>query len=217
MVEVIMTVILVLLTFILFLLIDYFKSRGKVPVPAAAYRVPQVPLTPALVRGFSVPTNLLYHPAHTWALKESPSLVRVGMDDFASKMIGKIDSITLPQRNTWVRQGQRFATITRDGRTVDLISPIEGIVTDVNPDAIRDPEAARKSAYDGWLMTVDSPDQKTCLRNLFDGCMARLWVEEAVNRLHPALAQDGGEACDDFLTEMGSRDWEATTREFLLN
>jgi len=217
MVEVSMTVLLVLLTFILFLLIDYFKSRGKIAIVVAKAHQPRIPLQPALVRGFSVPTNLLYHPAHTWALKESPSLVRVGMDDFASKLIGKIDSIKLPQRNTWVRQGQRFATITRDGRTVDLISPIEGTVTDVNPDAIRDPEAARKSAYDGWLMTVDSPDQKTCLRNLFNGSMARLWIEEAVNRLHPAMAQDGGEACDDFLIEMGSRNWEATTREFLLN
>ena len=212
-----MTVLLVLFFFVTFLLIDYFKSRGKVPVPATAYRVPQLPLTPALIRGFSVPTNLFYHPAHTWALKESPSLVRVGMDDFASKLIGKIDEIKLPQRNTWVRQGQRFATITRDGRTVDLISPIEGVVTDVNPDAIRDPEAARKDAYGGWLMTVDSPDQKTSLRNLFSGAMARLWIEEAVDRLHPAMAQDGGEACDDFLTLMGSRDWEASAREFLLN
>ncbi len=46
-------------------------------------------LTPSLVGGFSVPDNLRYHPGHTWALSESPNLVRIGIDDFASKLIGK--------------------------------------------------------------------------------------------------------------------------------
>jgi glycine cleavage system H lipoate-binding protein len=213
-----MTVILILFTFGLFLFIDWLKNRNKTVAVSIKAHAPRLPISPALVNGFSVPINLLYHPGHTWALKESPSLVRVGMDDFASKLIGKIDSIALPQRNTWVRQGQRFATVTRDGRTVDLISPIEGVVTDINTAILRDPNAKRMDAYNnGWLMTVNSPDQKTCFHNLFSGNMARLWVEEAVDRLHPAMAQDGGEACDDFLTEIGSGDWEATCREFLLN
>ncbi len=211
-----MTVILVLLTFMLFLLIDYFKSRGKVPVPATAYRKP-MPVTPALVNGFNVPKNLFYHLGHAWALKESPSLVRVGMDDFAAKMLGKIDSIKLPQLSTWVRQGQKLATVTRDGHTVDLLSPVEGTITEINTAAINSPEAVRKDPYnEGWLVKVNSPDLKTCLRNLLGGVMANWSVENAVGRLHPALAQDGGEACDDFLTEMG-RDWETTCREFLLN
>lgn len=192
-----MTVLLVLFFFALFLLIDYLKTRGKVSAPMAAYQPPRLPLVPALVNGFRLPPNLFYHLGHTWALSESPALVRVGMDDFAAKMIGKIDSIMLPNRNTWVRQGMKLATITRDGRSVDLVSPVEGTVTDVNPDAIRNPEAARKDPYNtGWLVTINSPDQKINLRNILNGNAARWWMEDAVNRLHPALAQDGGEACD---------------------
>ncbi len=213
-----MTVLLVLFFFTLFLLIDYLKTRGKAPVPMAAYRTPRPPFIPDLVNGFRLPPNLSYHLGHTWALSESPVLVRVGMDDFAAKMLGKIDSIMLPNRNTWVRQGMKFATITRDGRTVDLVSPVEGTVTDVNPDVIRNPEAARKDPYNtGWLVTINSPDQKINLRNILNGNAARWWMENAAEHLHPALAQDGGEACDDFLTELGSRDWEATCREFFLN
>ncbi len=213
-----MTVLLVLFFFVLFLMIDYFKSRNKVAIVIAEdHQTPHPSLQPALVNGFSIPTNLSYHPGHMWALKESPSLVRVGMDDFASKLIGKIDSIKLPQRNTWIRQGQKFATITRDDHTVDLISPVEGVVTDINPAFIRDPKTVRKSPYnEGWLMAVDSPDQKTYFRNLFNGDVAKWWVEDAVNRLHPAMAQDGGEACDDFLTAIGGN-WETATREFLRN
>ena len=59
-----MTVILVLLTFATFLLIDHFFSRKQVvvqPVLMAAKReAPARPL-PGLVGGFRVPENLRYH------------------------------------------------------------------------------------------------------------------------------------------------------------
>src|ERR1700739_83843 len=106
-----MTVLLVLFTFATFLLIDHYRSRRAIVQPAmqvAATRDAVPRLKPALVGGFEVPENLRYHPGHTWALSESPSLVRVGMDDFASKLTGKIERITLPQRGQWIRQGQKI-------------------------------------------------------------------------------------------------------------
>ena len=71
-----------------------------------------------MVSGFQVPENVRYHSGHTWALSESRELVRVGMDDFASKLVGKIESIALPQRGRWVRQGQKIWTIFRDGKLI---------------------------------------------------------------------------------------------------
>ena len=130
-----MTVILVLLTFAGFLLIDYFRSRKQVAVrPALQTAKHEVlpRLAPSVVGGFQVLDNLRYHPGHTWALSESPNLVRIGLDDFASKLIGKIERIALPQRGQWVRQGQKIWTIFRDGNSVDMVSPIEGTVADIN-------------------------------------------------------------------------------------
>src|SRR5271165_6476268 len=117
-----MTVLLVLFTFTTFLLIDYFRSRrAAVPVlqvaPAKSDTIAPR-LQPALVAGFAVPENLRYHPGHTWALSESTNLVRVGMDDFASKLTGKIEKVTLPQRGQWVRQGQKLCTIYHDDAVV---------------------------------------------------------------------------------------------------
>src|ERR1700758_781655 len=157
-----MTVILVLLMFMPFLLIDHFYSREHVVVQPALQAVKREgarPLIPSLVGGFQVPENLRYHPGHTWALSESPSLVRVGMDDFASKLAGKVEHIALPQRGQWVRQGQKVWTIQRDGATVDMVSPIEGSVADINDAVVRDPQLALKDPYgEGWLLTVQSPD-----------------------------------------------------------
>lgn len=222
-----MTVILVLLTFAGFLLIDYLRSRKQVvahPVLQTASREIPARLMPSVVGGFQVPDNLRYHPGHTWALSESPNLVRIGFDDFASKLIGKIERITLPQRGQWVRQGQKIWTIFRDGRSVDMVSPIEGTVAEINDAAVRNPESARTDPYgEGWLLTVQSPDAKTNFRNLLGGTLARWWTQESANRLQKrmmmpvgVLAQDGGVAVDNVTAHLPSQEWSVVAKEFFL-
>ena len=223
-----MTVIMVLLTFGIFLLIDYARGQKQlVKQPAVqATREMEPRMVPAMVSGFQVPENVRYHAGHTWALSESRDLVRVGMDDFASKLVGKIESIALPQRGRWVRQGQKIWTIFRDGKSVDMVSPIEGTVTDVNDAVIANPDLAHKDPYgEGWLLTVQAPDAKINFRNLLGGALARMWTEESALRLRKrmpmamaaALAQDGGVAVDDITAHLPEVDWAAITKEFFLS
>jgi len=222
-----MTVILVLLTFASFLLIDHFYSRRHAVLPVA--QTPKLETAPrvaqSLVGGFQVPEKLRFHPGHTWALSESPSLVRVGMDDFASKLVGKVDRIALPQRGQWIRQGQKIWTIFRDGTSVDMVSPIEGSIADVNDAAMQDPELARKDPFgEGWLVTVQAPDAKTSFRNLLGGALARWWTEESASRLQRkmpmalgALAQDGGVAVDNLTAQVSDEAWATIAKEFFLS
>jgi glycine cleavage system H lipoate-binding protein len=225
-----MTVLLVLAAFAIFLTIDYFYAKSKQPVlqvaPAARRQagVATAPRTPSLVGGFLVPDNLRYHPGHTWALSESPNLVRIGMDDFASKLTGKIEGISLPQRGQWIRQGQKVWSILRDGKKIDMVSPIEGSVSDINEAVVVNPSLASKDPYgEGWLVTVQSPDAKTNFRNLLGGALARWWTEESsmrLQRLMPAmagaLAQDGGVAVDDLASQLPEDQWARIAHEFFL-
>jgi len=228
-----MTVLLVLFTFITFLAIDHFYGRKQVVIqsnarPSGRTRVARV--APNVVSGFQVLDNLRYHPGHTWALSESPNLVRVGMDDFASKLVGKVDSITLPQRGQWLRQGQKVCTLHRDGSAVEMVSPIEGTVSDINEAVARNSDLAQKDPYgEGWLITVHSPDAKTNFRNLLGGTLARWWTEESANRLRAkltafagampagALAQDGGVAVENAASQIPDQDWAALAKEFFLS
>ena len=225
-----MTVILVLATFIAFLLIDHFFSKKTVMVAAEARpgkARPAMPLDASLVNGFKVPENLRYHPGHAWALSESPSLVRVGMDDFSSKLVGKIDSVTLPQRGQWVRQGQKIWSVLRNGVKVDMVSPIEGSIADINEAVAANPELALRDPYgEGWMVTVQSPDAKTNFRNLLGGALARWWMEEASGRLQKripafatvgAVAQDGGVAVNNLTSDMDDKEFAEITKEFLLS
>src|SRR5215469_1147468 len=223
-----MTVILVLATFAIFLLIDYVRSQKSVKQVTLQPVLREVPsrVVPAMVAGFQVPENVRYHAGHTWALSESRELVRVGMDDFASKLVGKIDSIFLPQRGPWVRQGQKIWTIFRDGKSVDMVSPIEGTVSEVNEAIVKDPDLARKDPYgEGWLVTVQAPDAMINSRNLLGGALARMWTEDSPLRLRKrmpiamsaALAQDGGVAVDDISAHLPNEDWATLTKEFFLS
>jgi glycine cleavage system H lipoate-binding protein len=224
-----MTVIMVLATFAIFLLIDYVRSQKQlVKQPAVQPVIREVPshVVPAMVAGFQVPENVRYHSGHTWALSESRELVRVGIDDFASKLVGKIESIALPQRGRWVRQGQKIWTIFRDGKSVDMVSPIEGTVSDVNEAVVKNPNLALKDPYgEGWIVTVQAPDSKVNFRNLLGGALARMWTEDSALRLRKrmpvamaaALAQDGGVAVDDITAHLPNEDWAVLTKEFFLS
>ena len=225
-----MTVLLVLLTFITFLLIDHFYSRKRVIVQPALQVAPvrrEGVSRPdaSLVGGFRVPENLRYHPGHTWALSESPSLVRVGIDDFASKLTGKLERVVLPQRGQWIRQGQKICTLHRNGSAVDMVSPIEGSVADINDSVVQNPKLALGDPYgEGWLVTVQSPDAKTNFRNLLGGALARWWTEESASRLQRkfpmpvgALAQDGGVALDNLTAQIPDQEWGQIAKEFFLS
>lgn len=222
-----MTVTLVVLTFAIFILIDYFRRRKRVKVTDARMPMRGEPVTRTqseYVCGFRLPAHIRYHPGHTWALRESPTLVRVGMDDLAGRFIGPAEGISFPKRGTWIRQGQKVFTVLRNGSKVDLVSPIEGEVTTVNETVAKDPSLPGIDPYgEGWLLTVVSPDAETNFRNLLGGNLARQWMTEAANRLRanvPALAgavaQGGGTVVSDSSIQPGDQTWSELARELFL-
>src|SRR3954452_22735206 len=104
-----MTILLVLFTFVTLIAIDYFTGP-KATLPTQEKDIRPAAPRPSLVNGFALPATLKYHPGHTWVMAESSDMVRCGIDDLAAKLIGKTESVQLPQRGQWVRQGQKLAS-----------------------------------------------------------------------------------------------------------
>lgn len=220
-----MVALLVVLTFLVAVLIDHLLNRQPVLLAEERRRDESRPrLVPAVVAGFEVPDNLRYHPGHTWAVAESTDRVRVGIDDFAAKLAGDVTKIDIPERGQWIRQGQKIISMHREGRELELVSPIEGTVVDINENALKDPKVARKDPYgEGWLIAVNAPDAKTNFRNLLGGSTARKWMDDAAAKLRAyiatpagALAQDGGMAFDDLLQSLPKDDWDNIEKDLFL-
>jgi glycine cleavage system H protein len=219
-----MTVILLLAMFAIFLSIDYLRKGKTVEAVDLAEEGAAAQKLPTIVSGFTLPENRRYHQGHTWALQESPTLARVGIDDFGARLAGQIDQIILPKRGQWIRQGQKFATLVRDGQKTDIVSPVEGEVTAVNHALLADASAMNSDPYgEGWLVSVLSPDLPTSFRNLLNGSLAKRWMVDAASRLQmkiPALAdavaQDGGVAMHDLTVQLPTAKWGEITREFFM-
>ena len=220
-----MTVILVLVTFLFFIGLDWAINRRKSPQVAVAplHKAPPM-LEPSYVEGFLVPEALNYHPGHTWAFRERRNLMRIGVDEFAAALAGHIDRLELPKPGQWVRQGQRAWAMFRDGQKTEMVSPTEGEIVEVNPEVAANPELLRSDPYGkGWLALVNVPDEENTARNLLPAGLVRSWMREAVSRLYArqpelvgAVAADGGLPTEDLLACLAEADWSKVTREFFL-
>jgi glycine cleavage system H protein len=220
-----MTVVLILFTFAVFILIDYWlsykESQGMVVAKVAQ---PTLQVEPNFVEGFLVPEGVRYHPGHAWVAAERPHLATVGMDEFAAALAGKVDRIELPKPGTWIRQGQRAWKLFRNGQAVEMVSPTEGEVLEVNGNAIADPAVVRQDPYgNGWLMRIHVPDEEGTTRNLIPKNLVAGWMRAAAQRLYAlqpqlagAVAAEGGRPVEDIATALGAASWKGLTAEFFL-
>ncbi len=224
-----MVVLLVIITFAAFIAIDALVNRKRVPVvplvatqeaePAGAGNVERI------LGGFRVPVNLKYHAGHTWVQKERKNVHKVGVDQFAAIVAGPVDGIELPKAGQWVRQGQKIFSFMRGNAKIEMISPVEGEVTEVNAEVLANPGLLREDPYGrGWLMTVYEPDEDGPTRNLLPTNLVRSWMaaaSESFYRLQPQLAgataADGGLAAKDATAAMPADEWQKLGRELFLS
>jgi glycine cleavage system H lipoate-binding protein len=225
-----MTVILVLLTFALFVGLDLVLQWRKGPETEREHQGaarPGLTLPPALapvwVSGYQLPAELHYHPGHTWARMTAPDTVLVGMDDFARRLVHDADGVTLPEPGRRVRQGEPSAVIASGERRAELVAPVDGQVVAVNRQLSDQPQLATDDPYRrGWLYAVRPASLNRNLRNLLTGGLARRWIEDARERLELQLmalsgsvVQDGGEPVSDWARHVSDEDWRRLAADFL--
>ena len=224
-----MVVIAVIVTLAVCLLVDWFLQRrasvaGEV---APQTRRPSLPLPlepPAHAGGFLLQEEMAYHPGHAWAFVEGPDRVRIGVDDFARRLLGRAEGADLPAPGDRLQQGQQAWTLRRNDRRAPMLAPLSGQVVEVNPHILEDPDLITRDPYrEGWLMVVRPTALRANLNNLISGRLVHRWLEDAGARLrarlHGQLAlsfPDGGAAVDDIGDLLADEDWSAAVGEFLL-
>jgi glycine cleavage system H protein len=218
-----MAVILVLATFLVFIVIDFILTRKKktVAAPVTQQKPTMVPmLSSASVEGILVPDQLRFHPGHTWLFEERPKLARVGADALAVRVIGSVDKVELPKVGRWVRQGQKAFSFWSGTEKIDLVSPAEGEVMEVNTAVLKDPSLAAKDPYgNGWLVKVTVPERETVGRNLLPQNLVRTWMKDEVRKVRaaqPQLAQVAVMGGGTVSTSTHDGSWQQLTRDLFL-
>jgi glycine cleavage system H lipoate-binding protein len=181
-------------------------------------------IAPESVTRFRVPEGLYYHQGHGWLRPEPGAIGVVGMDDFAQKLIGKVDAVLLPPVGARLAQGDKGWSVVVDHVPIPMLSPVAGEVVEVNQEVLRSPGILREDPYGkGWLLKVKSSRVAANTRNLLSGKLARAWMENALEKLQPVhpenlgpVLQDGGLPMEGIARILGGEKWQDLAKEHLL-
>ncbi|MBM4351815.1 MAG: glycine cleavage system protein H, partial [Deltaproteobacteria bacterium] len=180
-------------------------------------------IVPAISEWFRLPEKVYYHPGHSWAVQEGNQLVKVGMNDFAQKLVGKIQAIQMPALGSTIRQGDKGWTLKVDSKAIDMLSPVDGKIIDINEELIRSPQNINKDPYDSWLMKVEAPRFSVNKRQLLQGTLAKKWMEEVrenlLSRMNYNLGlvyQDGGLLVDGMARNLDREKWDEIVKDYFL-
>jgi len=101
------------------------------------------------------PTDLKYSKSHEW-IKEEDGLTLVGISDFAQNALGDLVFVNLPQVGDDVTAGEAFGDVESVKAVSDLISPVTGVVAEVNEELTDAPELLNSDPYGAWIIKVEN-------------------------------------------------------------
>jgi glycine cleavage system H protein len=109
----------------------------------------------------SVPEELHYTPEHEW-VAISGSIASVGITDHAQRALGDVVFVSAPASGTKVSAGEPCGEVESTKSVSDLYSPVDGEVTEVNPEIDDDPGLVNSDPYGaGWLFKVRLAETET--------------------------------------------------------
>lgn len=150
---------------------------------------------------FGLPGGVFISAGHVWASVTVPGMVRLGMDDFARKMIGSIDGIELPAKGATLKKGDRLFDIRQGGRVVSFYAPVSGVVQDLNVELPQHLDWLARHPYEkGWVCSMKPEHLSNELEQMKIGEKAAAWYQTEIVRLQEMLAPAPGDASIGSLT-----------------
>ncbi len=104
------------------------------------------------------PDDIKYHREHTWVRTEGKQAT-IGITDYAQQQLGDIVYVDLPEAETEIDADSELSEIESTKATSPVVSPVSGMVVEVNEDLADSPEIINEDPYgNGWLAVLDMSD-----------------------------------------------------------
>jgi CheY-like chemotaxis protein/glycine cleavage system H lipoate-binding protein len=176
---------------------------------------------------FAIPGGVFIADGHSWASTSEDGTVRVGLDDFARRLIGSVDSIELPNLGMAAQRGTPLFTVRQGRHSIPFLAPVSGRVLEVNTALAKHPEDLDETPYaEHWVCVLDAENLDVEIPSLKIGKAAVTFFEEELERLTALTAKMnrrtpdgtttpvGGEVYAGLLQDMDDRDYEMIVGEF---
>ena len=102
----------------------------------------------------NIPKELQYTKSHEWLLVED-GVATVGLTDFAQDALGDIVFVNLPQPGDQVSAGEALGDVESVKAVSDVLSPVSGVVAEVNEELLDNPALVNEDPYGVWLVKVE--------------------------------------------------------------
>ena len=115
----------------------------------------------------SAPQGLYYSKEHTWAKVEADGTVKVGITLHATERLKDIVLIRVEPVGARVRQMEPLGIVESVKAVSEIISPVSGVVEEVNEDVINQPWLINYDPYgDGWIVRIKPTNLEKELKKL---------------------------------------------------
>lgn len=132
---------------------------------------------------FNVPAGIFVSKNHTWINIEMNGTARVGIDDFARKIISKIDAVELPKLNKEIKKGEPLFSIKKNSQVLSISSPISGRITLINTEHIEHPEWIASKPFElSWMCCIEPSNLSEELRSLKIGADSVSWYRKEIDK-----------------------------------
>jgi len=132
---------------------------------------------------FNVPAGIFVSQNHTWVNIEMNGTARVGIDDFARKIISKIDAVELPKLNKSIKKGEPLFTITRNSHAISIASPVSGKITLVNAEHGEHPGWIASKPFElSWMCCIEPSNLAQELQALKIGVDSINWYRGEIDK-----------------------------------
>lgn len=106
----------------------------------------------------SYPDDLRYHPAHDWARIDGDEAT-LGITWYAQDSLGDLVHFEAPEVGATIGKGEVYGEVESVKAVSDLISPLSGVVLEVNEAVVDAPEKVNDDPYgEGWLVRIRLSD-----------------------------------------------------------
>jgi len=175
------------------------------------------------IEGIKIPHGFYLHKGHAWVKVEEGAEVRIGLDDFALRVLGPLDGIAAPLIGKTLEQNRADIIMRRGSNQATVLSPVDGVVTAINPKLRNEGRLANQDPYaNGWVLRVHSKNLRKDLQNLMIGSEAKDFFKQEVHRLYRViedsagpLAADGGQLGNDIYGSIPRVGWNRFVKLFL--
>ena len=101
----------------------------------------------------------------------------IGITDYAQHELGNVVYVDMPEVDDEVTAGEDFGAVESTKAASDLLSPVSGVVVEVNEALEDEPGLVNKDAFENWIIKVKLSDMSE-LDNLMDAAAYKALIGE---------------------------------------